>query len=994
MILTISPPKSDLNKIAAEEKYIFQINSENYETSSDRSKFKKNNNVDMLKNLTKRDSKVIIKPEFLRKKTDEKLTKNLEPNDNIQANVSKRKSSKSIITSFNDLSYFKKSEYKKLIPYAQSQFNNNSIGKSEIVKGIIKAREDLKVKKSTISVIDQQNKNKSPENLINIHKVFTKRDTFNNEKYSKDEIKQMLHKIFMLNSKYSKEKNDNLICLNKLNQLFKEMKILEKSGISASKLELIIKYNTNSISLITFDQFLNIFTTLCSEIYLNYDDNPLLQITNFANDFLLPVYNNMELSIFEKITKENILEDSTISYMKDIYSAIHIIYTHYFYFEVNKFNDKEKIKSDSINSFLLFCKDFEIMPYILNQVQIINYFNLLKPQNILFKLNLGKVFTLSNFFISIYHFSIYYYLQQHQSPQANVTNLDKMIMFLEKLSITNGFENFEMRFNIKLKESFTFFPDEYESKKYNLKKNKLLIDKRQVNSTSTKYFDSIDTLTNVSIVMQNILSENQHFSILKEIFQAYCKFGKQTNCINYMNLTGWIAFLKDAHILNTNNFQIVNKNNAISNNGGQSNRTISSQKEKRIKIRRSSVITKKKSVKGLGFINNSNKDLIIDKNFVEKAKEKTLKVIPISTKIVISSKDIPQVVNKKISNNKLTKVTTKNEMYTKSLNQVNLQETEESLYYEYTDENKVTLTKITLIFQNLISKNKQEKQSDNNRLIDYSLSKDKEVLSKINFEGFIIGIEKLAILKYGNKDIFTEEAINLLFENDLLLIINQFSFKFLNRHNKNYMSRQFESLLNYVESKYDYIIRELLSLTFINLSLIFNNKDQTHQNYKKQLITNNKLTRKNMNKINLSFDEYQLFLLKVGIFPSLISTSLIKDLFNICEINNSISLQDTCSSLLISGFIEQDNFMYTDEEKLFNVLSKIKESDFGIKVINSFGKLYKILNSLENKILGSKDYIKPLDYNNTVESNSNTVNGEEMKYINLKSSKRLFSNIK
>ena len=573
--------------------------------------------------------------------------------------------------------------------------NNNSMVKSNIYQIMANAKN----KSYNIQLAKEANYiPKSSDNFFSFTKSYNKKNNIN-ETYSKEEIYDILKRLFIAYSKYSLEIKNNIMSMTTLFYILNnKMKIISKdvkdhymynkenhhfnnnNSIKLDKaiVEIIIKYNiSNNVHVILFEEFLNIVTTISSKMYTNFDNNQLYFLSKFISEYVIKVYNNIEVSKFEKIIKENEIDDKILQYLFAILPSFKLLYENYFYYENNKYYEYEKIRSESLLNLLDFCKDFEIVPYIINKSQIVKYYYLLKTQNIFNNIdNQGVVYTLSNFIISIYHFSLFYFLKYQGNDSqnneidyvyrnTNYTNYDKLILFLEKLEHSKGITNFEIRYRKKVKESFSFFPEkeiemkEIKEKKqleyiinsynslnnfkdeialslydnedisiikkaeYNYKKINSL--KKSLNTYKTN-FKTLEDLKDISFDMRSLISEKEYFKPIKEIFHAYSKIGEQTNTINLMNLTGFIAFLKDSHIIkikqtscsnindlihNTNfDNEIYESNNVVNDNNNNNNNNSTSIKPDNIDVNTNKIYSNTQSM----YINNKQLSSIVEEN--------------------------------------------------------------------------------------------------------------------------------------------------------------------------------------------------------------------------------------------------------------------------------------------------------------------------------------------------------------------------------------------
>ena len=141
-------------------------------------------------------------------------------------------------------------------------------------------------------------------------------------------------------------------------------------------------------------------------------------------------------------------DDSQILVLNSLLYTLNEIYERYFMCNVNMNPGFDNNRS--LSNFIDFCKDFEILPFILNnETQIIIYFNALTRKKDLFKLiddsdEKKNIFTFNNFILFFIHLSEYNYAKIYQnitSDEKNETKLSKLIMLLTKLECSKGMRN-------------------------------------------------------------------------------------------------------------------------------------------------------------------------------------------------------------------------------------------------------------------------------------------------------------------------------------------------------------------------------------------------------------------------------------------------------------------------------------------------------------------------------------------------------------------------
>ena len=138
-------------------------------------------------------------------------------------------------------------------------------------------------------------------------------------------------------------------------------------------------------------------------------------------------------------------DDSQILVLNSLLYTLNEIYERYFIYNVNINPGFDKNRS--LSNLFDFCKDFEIIPFILNnETQIMTYFNAIVGKKEIFKLiddsnEKKNTFTFNNFIIFFIHLSEYNYakvFQNFEEDDKNVTKLSKLIMLLTKLECSKG----------------------------------------------------------------------------------------------------------------------------------------------------------------------------------------------------------------------------------------------------------------------------------------------------------------------------------------------------------------------------------------------------------------------------------------------------------------------------------------------------------------------------------------------------------------------------
>ena len=182
----------------------------------------------------------------------------------------------------------------------------------------------------------------------------------------------------------------------------------------------------------TVNAFLNDFFDNYDTI-INKDDNINLSLP----------YQTIETIIqYEPDQKQKMVISKLIPTLNEIYIK-------YFSFELEK---NKSLAKKSLQNLISFTRDFEIFPYIINQSQLVIYYNLITQKEINFqfsKKNIGEFFTFDKFCIMIIHFSIISYIKNLETKEGEKEEEEvvKLLLFLEALENSKGMKSFMRKLN-------------------------------------------------------------------------------------------------------------------------------------------------------------------------------------------------------------------------------------------------------------------------------------------------------------------------------------------------------------------------------------------------------------------------------------------------------------------------------------------------------------------------------------------------------------------
>ena len=286
---------------------------------------------------------------------------------------------------------------------------------------------------------------------------------------TKEEILYFTHIIFLNNASFIKSRNQYMMPKNNFLNILKSLNLISSQFILV-EIDLIYNSIAPKSNMIIYLQFNQILMKIIQNLYPEkFKISPKLTINFFLNKLI----NHYNLYFENKIPKDYLYkyqynsivkllqiipDENQIFIINEIFITINQIYEKYFIFELN-YNHDNIYKSGE--NLINFCRDFEIVPQIINSTQAMTYYNLSihifqefnyfkneikKYRN--FK-NKGIIFTLIHFMIFFIHISLYSYTKifgsktyTYDENESIMTSEAKLVIFLEKLEHSKGMNNF------------------------------------------------------------------------------------------------------------------------------------------------------------------------------------------------------------------------------------------------------------------------------------------------------------------------------------------------------------------------------------------------------------------------------------------------------------------------------------------------------------------------------------------------------------------------
>ena len=305
-------------------------------------------------------------------------------------------------------------------------------------------------------------KSTNVKSSINNYEISTfKKDDWNKpiKIYSKEEIINNMNIIFLNYATYSIKKNLYLISVENIIKLIKDIGFLFDL-IKLYQIDLLIKKVCPKLKYIIFEDFMSILIKIAQKAFpTEFKKNKDLLLNHFFHtifsiydtiltDELVPLNDLIKYPYSSITSLMNIIpDDSQILVLNSLLYTLNEIYEKYFIYNTNINSGLDN--DHNLSNFFDFCKDFEIIPFIFNDTQIITYYNTVLGKKDLFRLiddsnEKNNIFTFNNFILFFIHLSEYYYAKIYLNFKENEkkeTQLSKLIMLLTKLECSKGMRN-------------------------------------------------------------------------------------------------------------------------------------------------------------------------------------------------------------------------------------------------------------------------------------------------------------------------------------------------------------------------------------------------------------------------------------------------------------------------------------------------------------------------------------------------------------------------
>lgn len=405
---------------------------------------------------------------------------------------------------------------------------------------------------------------------------------------TKEDIKSNLRKIFFNFGQYYPSDGEFLITFSSVLKIMKTLTIVDEKTIKQSDIDIICKSLNGSSNRLNEKKFFEFVVCLSKRLEPSlFKQDARLCIQQVYQEFFEPLcrfiddktvsLDDMNSGMFLHKGIEDFINSYSYDYkhksiINNIYDTLREIYKVYFFYEVNSYNDVNKIIENSLSNLIQFAREFDIIPYCLTMSQIYVYYNIVITQildddrtrhlNELIskEKDLGVIFTLARFSMMILHFSLLSFGRISHS-YIEIDSMEQLMIFLEKMENSKGFINLDRKTNRPQKGRMTLVPEKTVLSMISsemLESFELVNDKakarmlkeasiiKEIHSKNTKEDYTLRKILSIDSNSYKLLLEK--LSLLKDLFISYTRYTDKLS-FNKLNYTAYIKLLKDARLV-------------------------------------------------------------------------------------------------------------------------------------------------------------------------------------------------------------------------------------------------------------------------------------------------------------------------------------------------------------------------------------------------------------------------------------------------------------
>ena len=547
--------------------------------------------------------------------------------------------------------YQSEKSHKKSNSIDQKKLNRTNFSDTIKILNLLKSYPTMTTTSNTLRTENKNNINIMNLNNNENNSLNSSNSNFNInmvDNLSYEEIKAICLNIFLL---YAKPINGQFyLTLRSIFRVLKELEIIKENCLSLSyvDIEILNQQINRRGDKLNSEQFLDLLAKICclldDSFYKDKKGSFIKLIKIYILPFFLKKYNkgkynskfycdetfnlSMNLTFKNLILTEFHLDQDSFDVLISIIEGLKMIY--HIYFSVSESFSEKNIKHIHDKSFIFFIKflkEFNILPYLINQRLAELYWYLIVSEDVndLYKINdnnnteknislkkflengeydIGKVYTFKKFFLLLSHISFYYYY-----PIKTKSNAQKLLYIIEKVYKSKGNKNLPNAYCKTFNSKYSIIPP-------------VNIVEKIVNNVIEKIPEENGEISNeenlkkfIELNEDNYNKLEKYLEQLKNIFIIYCQIGDRSN-YGKLSFSNFHKLLFDGELLFINDKvnkkkekddkEEENQNIIIDNKSGYKNNNIKNGKNENKENKSSDdiILEKSKSVE----ISNINKE--------------------------------------------------------------------------------------------------------------------------------------------------------------------------------------------------------------------------------------------------------------------------------------------------------------------------------------------------------------------------------------------------
>ena len=487
-------------------------------------------------------------------------------------------------------------------------------------------------------------------NSLNISNNISENNKLNRvDNLSYEEIKAICLNIFLL---YAKPINGQFyLSLRNIFRILKELEILKENCLSFVDIEILNQQINKKGDKLDSDQFLDLLAKICCLLDDSFYKDKKASFIKLIKIYILPFYlkkyksenytskfySDETFNLSMNLTFKNLIlvdfqfDKDSFDVLFSIIEGLKIIYEiHFSYSELNQDKNIKNIHDKSFRIFMKFLKNFNILPYLINQrlAELYWYLIISEDVNDLYKINeekkneqnylikflenkdydLGKVYTFKKFFLLLSHISFYYYY-----PIKTKSNAQKLLYIIEKIYKSKGNQNLPNIYCKTFNNKYSIIPPVNIVEKI---VNNIIEEKEENKNVNIN--NKEETLKKyIELNGENFETLEKYIEQLKNIFDIYCQISDRAQ-YGKLSFSNFHKLLFDGGLLLINDkLKAKNKEEEESKDEENENIVIDNHyktgnkngKNNNIKIS-SNILEKSKSVELSNINSNSNSNTI------------------------------------------------------------------------------------------------------------------------------------------------------------------------------------------------------------------------------------------------------------------------------------------------------------------------------------------------------------------------------------------------